>query len=118
MSRASLIFTLPLSPPAVGKLVSRALAAGRWKVLDDGGTHFLAREQIDLLSRFFRHPSKIAVFLHEQSEDETRVELRDQSGEETRVELHGSIFGIGPLQKSRVRKTLAAFRGAIEDAAG
>ncbi len=106
MSRASLIFTLPLSPAAVGELVSRALVAGRWKVLDDGGINFLAREEIDILSRFFRHPGKIAVF------------LREESGDETRVELHGSIFGIGPLQKSRIRKILAAFRGAIEDAAG
>ncbi len=106
MSKASLIFTLPLSPPAVGELVSRAFVAGRWKVLDDGGINFLAREQIDFLSRFFRHPSKIAVF------------LREQSGDETRVELHGSIYGIGPLQKFRVRKTLAAFRRVIEDAAG
>ncbi len=106
MSRASLKFTLPLSATAIGEAVSRALVAGRWKVLDDGGTHFLAREEIDLLSRFFRHPSKIAVFLREQSHDETLVEL------------HGSIFGLGPLQKSRIRKTLAAFRGALEDALG
>ncbi len=104
MSRASLEFTFPLSAPAVGEAVSRALVAGRWKVLDDGGTHFLAREEIDLLSRLFRHPSKIAVFLRERSDDETLVQL------------HGSIFGLGPLQKSRIRKTLAAFRGALEDA--
>lgn len=103
MSRASISFTLPLSPAAVGEVVSRAFVAGRWKVLDDGGTHFLAREEIDLLSRLFRHPSKVAVFLREQPEGETRVEL------------HGSIFGIGPLQKSRVRKTLAAFRDAITE---
>ncbi len=106
MSRASIGFTLPLSLPAAGETVSRAFVAGRWKVLDEGGTHFLAREEIDILSRLFRHPGKIAIFLHEQSDDETRVEL------------HGSIFGIGPLQKSRIRKTLAAFRGALEDAVG
>lgn len=105
MARMGSNFNLSLPVAEASEAVSRAFAAENWKVDSRGEDKFLARENVDLLTRMFRHPSKLIVFLHVQS------------GTDTRVELHAGTFGFGPLPNSRLRKVLARMQAAIETSA-
>ena len=104
MARYTETFTVakPLDP--VSTACRRAIQYGRWKLMDDQGWAFMGQEQSDLLSRFFRHPIKFAVF------------LRTPEGEDgpIGVELHGAIFGFGPWPRANIRKRLGLLRRQIE----
>lgn len=105
MSKHTDSMTLALPIDAAAAACRTALQAGNWKIMRTDGRNFLIKEQFGLVSMLMSYPTRGAVLLHEQSENQTRVDL------------HGSIFGFGPIQKGRVRAALARLRGEIERAA-
>ena len=104
MAKVSESIELSLDIDAVWEVIRGVVESGDWTIHSVDRASFFVREPGDMFSRLFRHPTKVAIFLHEQSEHETRIAL------------HGSIFGFGPMQKARVRKVLARLRQTIEAA--
>lgn len=104
MSKISESFELSLDIDAVWEVIRGVVESGDWTIHSVDRASFFVREPSDMLSRLFRHPTRVAIFLHEQSEHETRIAL------------HGSIFGFGPMQKARVRKVLARLRHKLDAA--
>ncbi|HEX7006762.1 MAG TPA: hypothetical protein VF274_06475 [Alphaproteobacteria bacterium] len=105
VSKHAETITLPLPVEAAVEACQEALRAGNWKITNTDGRNFLVKESFGLVSTLLSYPTRAAVL------------VRDQSDNETRIELHGSIFGFGPLQSRRVRAAIARLRADIERAA-
>ncbi len=105
MARYSETHILSKSVDAVALSCRGAFAALNWKVMDDRGTSFFARERAGLNVLFSGPAIKAAIF------------LRKKGTERTEFEMTLSTFGIGPYPKYRLRKMSDRLIDAMERAA-
>ena len=104
MARYTETFTVAKSLDPVSTACRLAIQYGKWKLMDDQGWAFMGQEQADLLSRFFRHPIKFAIFLRTPEGEDGPID----------VEMHGAVFGFGPFPRANIRKRLALLHRQID----
>jgi hypothetical protein len=83
--------------------VREVLRGVGWRLIDDKGWAFYAKEQRDLFAILTSNASKVAVMVRQPD-----------PAERVRVEIVGATFGFGPIPRMRLRTVTGRLKQQIE----
>jgi hypothetical protein len=83
--------------------VRQVLRGVGWRLIDDKGWAFYAKEQRDLFAILTSNASKVAVMVRQPD-----------PAERVRIEIVGATFGFGPIPRMRLRAVTGRLRQQIE----
>jgi hypothetical protein len=92
---------LDVPVPTALSICRRAVAELGWRVLDQGSTRIRCKE-VAVSAMSFNWPAEVDIVLSSS----------DQS--QTSILLNGSVFGLGPVQKSHLQGQMGNLRNRIE----
>jgi hypothetical protein len=125
MARMSDTLTLTSTKTRVCTACRMTLETKAWKLINDHGWAFMAKERVDMLGRMFRYPVEMAIFVYDDNEaddDEINGDETNDTGRRTtksgpseiRVEFTAATFGFGPLPKRSMRTKINDIKQALQ----
>lgn len=123
MARMSDTLTLNSTKTRVCTACRMTLETKAWKLINDQGWAFMAKERVDMLGRMFRYPVEMAIFVYDDNEKDDDEEDEETNGanrntkngpSEIRVEITAATFGFGPLPKRSMRTKINDIKQALQ----